>query len=61
MKTAYDLFQKLIEIMTDIDTTLDQKSKTHKSKSIQKLDDKIDALETEMHKIKNKLKGIKIT
>ena len=60
MKTAYDLFQKLIEIMKDIDKALDKKSKFHNAKILQTLDSKIDVLEAEMHEIKNKLKNINI-
>jgi len=61
MKTAYDLFQKLIEIMTDLDMALDKKSKVRSTKNLQTLDNQIDALETEMYEIRNKLKNIRIT
>lgn len=60
MKTAYDLFRKLIEVMADIDRALDEKSKVIDGKSIQILDKKIDALEIEMYEIRNKLKSIEI-
>lgn len=58
MKTAYDLYQKLIEIIADIEQTLDEKSKVSNTKVLNALDEKIDLLETEMREIRNKLKNI---
>ncbi|OCA97637.1 hypothetical protein [Clostridium beijerinckii] len=60
METAYDLFKKLLVIMTDIDRNLDEKSKAIDSKRIEVLDKKIDSLELEMFDLKNKLKSIKL-
>lgn len=60
MKTAYDLYEKLMEIMADIEQTLDEKSKVYNNKILEALDDKIDLLESEMREIRNKLKNIKI-
>lgn len=58
MKTAYDLYQKLIEIIADIEQTLDEKSKVSNTRVLNALDEKIDLLETEMREIRNKLKNI---
>lgn len=58
MKTAYDLYQKLIEIIADIEETLNEKAKTSNTRISKALDEKIDLLETEMREIKNKLKSI---
>lgn len=60
MKTAYDLFKKLLEVMADIDRNLDKKSKVRKPEILEALDKKIDALELEMYELRNKLKNIKI-
>ena len=60
MKTAYDLYQKLIEIIADIEQTLDEKSKVSNTRILNTLDEKIDLLEIEMREIKNKLKNITI-
>lgn len=60
MKTAYDLFKKLLEVMADIDRNLDEKSKVRKLEKQEALDKKIDALELEMYDLRNKLKNIKI-
>lgn len=60
METAYDLFKKLLEIMADIDRTLDEKSKALDTRNIEILDKKIDALEIQMFEIRNKLKSIKL-
>lgn len=60
MKTAYDLFKKLLEVMADIDRNLDEKSKVRKLEKLEALDKKIDALELEMYDLRNKLKNIKI-
>ncbi|OOM77997.1 hypothetical protein [Clostridium sp. BL-8] len=60
METAYDLFRKLLEVMTDIDRTLNEKSKVTDARNIELLDKKIDALEVKMYELKNKLKSIKL-
>lgn len=60
MKTAYDLFKRLLEVMADIDRNLDEKSKVRKPETLEALDKKIDALELEMYELRNKLKNIKI-
>lgn len=60
MKTAYDLFRKLLEVMADIDRTLDSKSNASSAESIKLLDKKIDLLESEMFELRNKLKNIKL-
>lgn len=60
MKTAYDLYQKLIELIADIEQTLDEKSKVTNTRISKSLDEKIDLLEIEMREIKNKLKSIRI-
>lgn len=60
MKTAYDLFKKLLEVMADIDRNLDEKSKVRKQETLEALDKKIDALELQMYDLRNKLKNIKI-
>lgn len=60
MKTAYDLYQKLIEIIADIEQTLDEKSKVSNTRVLNSLDEKIDLLETEMREIRNKLKNTTI-
>lgn len=60
MKTAYDLYQKLIEIIADIEETLNEKSKISNTRISKTLDEKIDLLETEMREIKDKLKSIEI-
>lgn len=60
MKTAYDLFKKLLEVMADIDRHLDEKSKVRKPETLEALDKKIDDLELEMYELRNKLKNIKI-
>jgi hypothetical protein len=60
METAYDLFRKLLEVMTDIDRTLNEKSKVTDARDIELLDKKIDALEVKMYELKNKLKSVKL-
>ena len=60
METAYDLYQKLIEIIADIEQTLDEKSKVSNNRILKDLDEKIDLLETDMREIRNKLKSIKL-
>lgn len=60
MKTAYDLYQKLIEIIADIEETLNEKSKISNTRISKALDEKIDLLETEMREIKYKLKSIEL-
>lgn len=60
MKTAYDLYQRLIELIADIEQTLDEKSKVTTTRISKSLDEKIDLLEIEMREIKNKLKNIKL-
>ncbi|EHI99824.1 hypothetical protein CDLVIII_3251 [Clostridium sp. DL-VIII] len=60
METAYDLFRKLLEVMTDIDRTLNEKSKVTDARNIELLDKKIDALEVKMYELKNRLKSIKL-
>jgi hypothetical protein len=60
MKTAYDLYQKLIEIIADIEETLNEKSKISNTRISKALDEKIDLLETEMRDIKDKLKSIEL-
>lgn len=60
MKTAYDLYQKLIEIIANIEQTLNEKSKTSNIRTSKALDEKIDFLETEMREIKNQLKSINL-
>lgn len=60
MKTAYDLYQKLIEIIADIEETLNEKSKISNTRISKALDEKIDLLETEMREIKDKLKSIEL-
>ncbi len=60
METAYDLFRKLLEVMTDIDRTLNEKSNVTDARNIELLDKKIDALEVKMYELKNKLKSIKL-
>lgn len=60
MKTAYDLYQKLIELIADIEQTLDEKSKVTNTRISKSLDEKFDLLEIEMREIKNKLKSIRI-
>lgn len=60
MKTAYDLYQKLIELIADIEQTLDEKLKITDTRTTKSLDEKIDLLETEMREIKNNLKNIRI-
>lgn len=60
MKTAYDLFKKLLEVMADIDRNLDMKSKADSIETIEMLDKKIDILESEMFELRNKLKSIKL-
>lgn len=60
MKTAYDLYQRLIEVIADIEQTLDEKSKVTNTRISKSLDEKIDLLEIEMREIKNKLKSIRI-
>lgn len=60
METAYDLFRKLLEVMTDIDRNLNEKSKVTDARNIELLDKKIDALEVKMYELKNKLKSIKL-
>lgn len=58
METAYDLYQKLIELIADIEQTLDEKLKITDARTSKSLDEKIDLLETEMREIKNILKNI---
>lgn len=60
METAYDLFRKLLEVMTDIDRNLNEKSKVTDARNTELLDKKIDALEVKMYELKNKLKSIKL-
>ncbi|WP_160684909.1 hypothetical protein [Clostridium sp. C2-6-12] len=60
MKTAYDLYQKLIEIIADIEETLNEKSKISNTRISNTLDKKIDSLESEMREIKDKLKSIQL-
>lgn len=60
MKTAYDLYQRLIELIADIEQTLNEKSKVTNTRISKSLDEKIDLLEIEMREIKNKLKNIKL-
>lgn len=60
MKTAYDLYQKLIEIIADIEETLNEKSRISNTRISKALDEKIDLLESEMREIKDKLKSIEL-
>ncbi|MDR3593609.1 hypothetical protein [Clostridium sp.] len=60
MKTAYDLFKRLLEVMADIDRNIDSKSKTSNIETQKMLDKKLDILETEMFEIRNKLKNINL-
>ena len=60
MKTAYDLYQKLIEIIADIEEALNEKSKISNTRISKALDEKIDLLETEMRQIKDTLKSINL-
>lgn len=60
MKTAYDLYQKLIEIIADIEETLNDKSKISNTRISKALDEKIDLLEAEMRELKDKLKSIEL-
>lgn len=60
MKTAYDLYQKLIEIIADIEETLNEKSKISNTRISKALDEKIDLLEAEMRELKDKLKSIEL-
>jgi hypothetical protein len=60
MKTAYDLYQRLIELIADIEQTLDEKSKVTNTRISKSLDEKIDLFEVEMREIKNKLKNIRV-
>jgi hypothetical protein len=60
MKTAYDLFKRLLEVMADIDRNIDSKSKTSNIETQKMLDKKLDILETEMFEIRNKLKSINL-
>lgn len=60
MKNAYDLARELIIIMTDIDSTLDKKSKTKNVSDQTRLDKEIDNLEIKMLEIKNQLKNIEV-
>lgn len=58
MKTAYDLSREFIEILADIDRSLDAKSKTNDIRTIKVLDEKIDSLEAKMYDLKNALKAL---
>lgn len=60
MKTAYELYQKLIEIIADIEETLNEKSKISNTRISKALDEKIDLLEAEMRELKDKLKSIEL-
>ena len=60
MKNAYDLARELITVLTDIDTSLDKKSKTKNVSEQTRLDKEIDSLEIKMLEIKNQLKSIEI-
>ena len=57
MKTsAYDLTLKIISIMGDIDSLLDEKSKTYDISDRERLDKEIDRKEAELFDLKNILK-----
>jgi len=60
MKTAYDLARELIEVMSDIDRTLDKKSKSSNEAVKERFDKEIDLLEIRMYEIKNVLKEISV-
>ena len=60
MKTAYDLARELIEVMSDIDRTLDKKSKSSNEAVKERFDKEIDLLEIRMYEIKNVLKEIRV-
>lgn len=60
MKNAYDLARELITVLTDIDTSLDKKSKTKNVSEQTRLDKEIDTLEIKMLEIKNQLKSVEI-
>lgn len=60
MRNAYDLARNLITVMSDIDRTLDKKSKIKNVSEQNRLDQEIDRLEAEMYEIKNTLKGLEV-
>lgn len=61
MKTsAYDLTLKIISIMGDIDSLLDEKSKTSNISDRERLDKEIDRKEVELFDLKNILKKLEL-
>ena len=61
MKTsAYDLTLKIISIMGDIDSLLDEKSKTYDISDRERLDKEIDRKEAELFDLKNILKKVEL-
>jgi hypothetical protein len=60
MKTAYDLTRNFLTVLSDIDATLDKKSKVRNVSEQARLDKEIDNLEVKMLEIKNQLKNIKV-
>lgn len=61
MKTsAYDLTLKIISIMGDIDSLLDEKSKTSNIADRERLDKEIDRKEVELFDLKNILKKVEL-
>ena len=61
MKTsAYDLTLKIISIMGDIDSLLDEKSKTSNIADRERLDKEIDRKEVELFDLKNILKKLEL-
>ena len=59
-KSAYDLTLKIISIMGDIDSLLDEKSKTSNIADRERLDKEIDRKEVELFDLKNILKKVEL-
>lgn len=60
-KNAWEYTLLILEILTDIDNANEDLSKTSNKEKRKILSDKIDALESNLFELKNKLKSIDIT
>lgn len=60
-KNAWEYTLLILEILTDIDNANEDLSKTSNKEKRKVLSDKIDALESNLFELKNKLKNIDIT
>lgn len=58
--TAYDLALKFVITMGDIDTLLDEKSKSLTIEEKERIDKEIDRRELELFDLKNKLKSMEV-